>query len=48
MKPRLLFAVDEVLSRSNWRLNPHFDLGRTVANAKIVSSGTVTVSFIFM
>ena len=41
MKPRLLVTVDEVLPRSNWRLKLRFHLVRTVANAQIVSSGTV-------
>ena len=34
-----LASIDEVLPRSNWRLNPQFHLVRTVANnAQIVSS----------
>ena len=34
--------VDKALPQSNWRLNPWFHLLRTVANAQIVSSGTVS------
>ena len=41
MKPWLSVTVDEVLPRSNWRLNLRFHLVRTAANAQIVAIGNV-------
>ena len=41
-KPWLLVVVDEVLPRSNCRLNLRFDCRKTAANAQGVSSGSVS------